>query len=356
MKELVIDIFRAVICFTPSFLAAFLLSGLFSAWMAVRKLNDPSFVENMTVRTGGVGILVGFLVSALVTLFFCKFYELTILCFFMQIIWLLIVTLPYYVLGLLDDIFHLTPVKKNFAFLFVVCLHYVPILFYYFFSTSYDRESWVFHLMFLYPVIIFAFSKCYNALGRIGGHCEMAFLGLWLAFLFADTSSDDFSTEICFLLSSAVFGLFVWNLYFKPRIRLGNAGGLFLGSCAALLASWIVLDYDAGLCYGVCLFLTLLAFPIYDACSVVLLRSKSYRDLSKSWHDHFAHRLLRGGFPLWAVNLITFAAAGVLPAVVLRLPHEFVFVGPVVIWVTLFCVDFFAYYASDRPLKTDSAD
>ena len=329
MKELVIDIFRAVICFTPSFLAAFLLSGLFSAWMAVRKLNDPSFVENMTVRTGGVGILVGFLVSALVTLFFCKFYELTILCFFMQIFWLLVVTLPYYVLGLLDDIFHLTPVKKNFAFLFVVCLHTVPIAFYYFYLITYESDGNVgaYRLMFLYPVIIFAFSKCYNALGRIGGHSEMAFLGLWLAFLFADTSSDDFSTEICFLLSSAVFGLFVWNLYFKPRIRLGNAGGLFLGSCAALLASWIVLDYDAGLCFRVCLFLTLLAFPIYDACSVVLLRSKGYRDLSKSWHDHFAHRLLRGGFPLWAVNLITFAAAGILPAAVLALPEYFVYAG-----------------------------
>ena len=293
-----------------------MLSGLFSAWMAVRKLNDPSFVENMTVRTGGVGILVGFLVSALVTLFFCKFYELTILCFFMQMFWLLVVTLPYYVLGLLDDIFHLTPVKKNFAFLFVVCLHTVPIAFYYFYLTTYESDGnvWAYRLMFLYPVIIFAFSKCYNALGRIGGHSEMAFLGLWLAFLFADTSSDDFSTEICFLLSSAVFGLFVWNL-----------------------------------------FLTLLAFPIYDACSVVLLRSKGYRDLSKSWHDHFAHRLLWGGFPLWAVNLITFAAAGILPAAVLALPEYFVYAGFGLVCFFLLIFDILAALLAKRAGNSSEA-
>ena len=101
---------------------------------------------------------------------------------------------------------------------------------------------------------------------------------------------------------------------------------------------------------------TLLAFPLYDTCAVMFLRVLRGQNPTIGGQDHYSHRLMRGGFPLWAVNLWTFIAAGVLPAAILVLPNRYVFAGPVVIWAAMFCFDYFAYYSTERPQKNDSAD
>lgn len=326
MKEIatrVVRIVHAAFFFALPFLTAFLLSGAITARKAKKSLrcSDP---EKRKIRpVCSAGILAGFLCAAFVYFFIGNFPEFSFLEYLLIESFLVMAALPYFILGCVQDSFNLK-METRAAASFVIVLAQILLCFLSVFIDVCEISS-VFYLILLLPIAFCFLGSAYDALRKVAGNLETAFWGLVIALVFQAFHKN----VLCFgiFVGGALLAPLVWNLCFKPRIRLGTGAGLFLGVCATFLVSCIVCDFDAGLGYKVCLFCTLLAFPIYDACSVVLLRSKGYRDLSKSWHDHFAHRLLRGGFPLWAVNLITFAAAGVLPAVVLALPEYFVYAG-----------------------------
>ena len=270
----------------------------------------------------------------------------------MGVVFLFGASFPYFLLGILDDIFHFRPVPKLIGFAIVAAVQ-IKALFY-LFSWS---DIWPFFLCLFIIGVLFFFSNSYNFLDNADGHCASAVLGLAFALFFMSKEPGLWSYA-GLVLASAVLGFLVWNFPVKPVLYLGDAGSLFLGSCAPVLVLFSVLfmnEKDDLLHILIKIFasVTLLAFPLYDTCAVMLLRIRRGQNPTIGGQDHYSHRLMRAGFPLWAVNLWTFIAAGVLPAAIFALPRRYVFAGPFVIWVALFCVDFFAYYSVDRPLKTD---
>jgi len=107
------------------------------------------------------------------------------------------------------------------------------------------------------------------------------------------------------------------------RIFLGDAGAMFIGFLLAGVS--VITTYyhyrESVLSLGVPLLI--LAIPLYDTASVIVIRLAEGRSLLPGDTSHFSHRLVNLGMrPREAVGTIHLAALAIgLPAVVLpRLP------------------------------------
>ena len=340
----------------PSLVTAFCVSAFFSILLAlvvdIIGKAAPTRTGGKMPLTGGVGIFFGFFVGLLV-FGINNFHKLDGFFFLMGVVFLFGASFPYFLLGILDDIFHFRPVPKLIGFAIVAAVQIIAL--FYLFSGS---DIWPFFLCLFIIGVLFFFSNSYNFLDNADGHCASAVRGLAFALFFMSKEPGLWSYA-GLVLASAVLGFLVWNFPVKPVLYLGDAGSLFLGSCAPALALSAIFDITKDSCdfsVGMCFVVTLLAFPLYDTCAVMFLRIWRGQNPTIGGQDHYSHRLMRGGFPLWAVNLWTFIASGVFPAVILRLPERYYPIGPFAIIFALFCVDYFAYFSADRSKKTDSAD
>ena len=344
----------------PSVLAAFLISAAASrllAYLYVKKgWCAPSRTGGAMPLTGGIGILAGF-VSCLLIFWIChRFDQLIDISFFLFSIIVLGLLLPFFVLGLLDDFVHFRPLPKLLLFILAAALQLILIfsclIVLSFSGYSFPPSSFLLPLLVVF--LLFFFANSYNFLDNANGHCAVAVLGTVLAAFFTSgTEINEAEIAIFHLgLAASVVGFLIWNFPFKPKLYLGDAGSLFLGALTVLMValsrpgeSHVVLECA-----------TLLAFPLYDTCAVMLLRVLRGQNPTIGGQDHYSHRLLRGGFPLWLVNLIAFTAAGVLPVIVLKLPSQTVFFGPFVIWAFLLFLDVLAALLAKMARNSSEAD
>jgi len=124
---------------------------------------------------------------------------------------------------------------------------------------------------------------------------------------------------LCLLLGSAA-GFLPYN--FAPASTfMGDAGSLVLGYFLAV-ASCLVTYVQPGrtyYLYGIFVPLVLLAVPLYDMCSVLLLRLRERRNPMVADRRHFSHRLIRRGMSprsavltIWLCTLATAVSATLL--------------------------------------------
>ena len=331
----------------PSLLTAFFVSAVVSrllAYLYVKKgWCAPSRTGGAMPLTGGIGIFIGFVVAS-VTGFFCVLRETSfVLEYSVETFVIFTASLPFFILGLLDDIFHFKPLPKLTGFVLIAAVQ-AALLSFYFLPLCWPDEPEVLAFVAFVPTALFFFSNSYNFLDNANGHCASVFLGLSLVLLMI-YRIDGAGASLGLVLGAAVLGFLIWNFPFKPKLYLGDAGSLFLGACAFVLAFYCASEfneYDIPIKFFV--FLTILAFPLYDTCAVMLLRVLRGQNPTIGGQDHYSHRLMRGGFPLWLVNLIAFTAAGILPVVFLKLPEGAVYFGPIAIWAFLLFIDVLAAF------------
>ena len=99
-------------------------------------------------------------------------------------------------------------------------------------------------------------------------------------------------------LAGATAGFLVFN--FPPAtIYMGDAGGLFLGFVLSVLTILFTFyrsgPSPSGHLYGVLMPIFILALPIFDTLTVVVIRVREHRPIWKGDRCHFSHRLLALG-------------------------------------------------------------
>jgi UDP-GlcNAc:undecaprenyl-phosphate GlcNAc-1-phosphate transferase len=147
-----------------------------------------------------------------------------------------------------------------------------------------------------------------NADGLSGGVAAIIALLLVVGGLL---SGQAFVPAVGSLIVGACLGFLVYN--FPPaRIFMGDAGSLVLGywlGTLSLLTTYRK-DEDGDNPLGVLTPLVILAVPLYDVVSVVLIRLKERRPIWEGDRRHFSHRLIaRGLSPRQAVMTIYLATA-----------------------------------------------
>jgi UDP-GlcNAc:undecaprenyl-phosphate GlcNAc-1-phosphate transferase len=90
---------------------------------------------------------------------------------------------------------------------------------------------------------------------------------------------------------------FLRHNLFPARIFLGSSGSFFLGyilSVSVVSATFAI--EGASAVFAVLMPILLLAVPLYDTASVVLIRLKEHRPIFRGDRSHIHHRLLGAGF------------------------------------------------------------
>ncbi len=145
-------------------------------------------------------------------------------------------------------------------------------------------------------VIINAFNFLDNMDGLAGGVAAVC-AGLYLASTLI--GGQWFVAALSALLLGALLGFLVFN--FPPaKLFMGDGGSLVVGLMLAVISiRTTYFDSHAlqtpGHWYGVLMPLMVLAVPLYDFASVVLLRAARGQNPMRGDHNHFSHRLVRLG-------------------------------------------------------------
>lgn len=137
--------------------------------------------------------------------------------------------------------------------------------------------------------------------GLAGGVGEIGFFILMLLALTPFVNQPSLAA-ICLLLAGLYGGFLVFNIY-PSKIFLGTYGSMFLGFILAVISI-----IGGGKVATASL---VLAFPIIDACSVILQRVYAQQSIFSGDNRHFHHKLLKIGLSqrqavviMWSISLI----------------------------------------------------
>ncbi len=184
-------------------------------------------------------------------------------------------------------------------------------------------------------------TNSFNLLDNMDGLCSgtVAISSAVLALVALTAGESPLALSAC-ALSGAAVGFLWWNRA-PASIFLGDAGSLFVGfNMACLTVTTTYYHYQSESVLGIGVPFLLLAIPLYDTASVILIRLREGRKVWKGDTSHFSHRLVDLGMTRrTAVSTIHLAALAIaLPAILLaRLPaaEGCLVVGQAVLVLTL---------------------
>ncbi len=167
---------------------------------------------------------------------------------------------------------------------------------------------------------IVAITNSFNLLDNMDGLCSgtVAIAAAMLALVALDTANWTMTVVLAALCGSFC-GFWVFNRA-PASIFLGDAGSLFAGfmmACATALVTYYRVSRPSHLAIGIPVLI--LAIPLYDTISVVVIRIKEGRPIMRGDTSHFSHRLVDLGMTRrQAVTTVHLACLAIgLPAVVL---------------------------------------
>ena len=162
-------------------------------------------------------------------------------------------------------------------------------------------------------------TNSFNMLDNMDGLA--ASVGLIVAILFCGAQvavGSLFVPAVMLVVAGALAGFLVHN-HWPARLFMGDAGSNFLGFLlgALTVAGTFTRDAPAYSPYGVLAPLLVMAVPLYDMTSVILIRLSEGRSPFLGDRRHFSHRLVARGLTIpqavWTIDLVTLAGgAGAL--------------------------------------------
>ncbi len=228
-----------------------------------------------------------------------------------QVLALLVGGTVMVIMGLVDDLFSLTPAVK---FLFEIIAAVLLIIF------GVKLEFLPSHPILTYLLTVFWVLAVTNAVniidimdGLSGGVAVVACLGfVFVPFL----DAHSYVPLTAAVLGGSVLGFLPYN-YQPARIYMGDSGALFLGFMLSAIAMGH--GYTQNNIVGLIAPLFILGVPLYDTALVMMLRFIRKRSMFRGSNDHLALRLRKIGFTvkqtvhlLWFVSALLVLAAGFL--------------------------------------------
>jgi UDP-GlcNAc:undecaprenyl-phosphate GlcNAc-1-phosphate transferase len=184
---------------------------------------------------------------------------------------------------------------------------------------------------------IVGLTNAFNMLDNMDGLAASVGLIASLLFCAAQVAVDDlFVPAILLVLAGALGGFLVHNRA-PARLFMGDAGSNFLGFLLGTLTVVGTFTRGGHSECGVLAPLLVMAVPLYDMSSVVLIRLREGRSPFKGDRRHFSHRLVARGLTpsqaVWTIDLVTLA--GGLGALLL---HKLEWPGAAVVLAQTACL------------------
>ncbi len=199
--------------------------------------------------------------------------------------------------------------------------------------------------LFEHPVIegivtvlwIVGMTNAFNMLDNMDGLAASVGLIAALLFCAAQVAVEDLFVPAVLLVLAGALGGFLVHNHAPARLFMGDAGSNFLGF---LLGTLTVVGTFTRTGYSRCSVLApllVMAVPLYDMCSVIVIRLREGRSPFKADRRHFSHRLVARGLTppqaVWTIDLVTLA--GGLGALLL---HRLDWPGAAVVMAQTVCL------------------
>ena len=206
--------------------------------------------------------------------------------------------------GLLDDIKTLRPLNKLlFQIILGIGLYVADVR-----ITVFCGPGLL--SMFITVFWVVAITNAFNLLDNIDGlSAGVGAIASFILFLQCVQGGQILVALLLIIFIGSLCGYLVFN-YPPAKIFMGDAGSLFIGYFISVLTikSTFYFDKDLSL-VPFATPLVILAVPIYDTVSVIIIRLKNKKPIFAGDKNHFSHRLLRAGMSnRQAVNFIYLVA------------------------------------------------
>jgi UDP-GlcNAc:undecaprenyl-phosphate/decaprenyl-phosphate GlcNAc-1-phosphate transferase len=218
-----------------------------------------------------------------------------------------------FVLGLVDDIYHLTPVRK-FAGQLLAAGLLISL------GVVYPLHSSMTVNIVVSVLWLVGITNAFNLLDNMDGlSAGIALISAGYLTVFYAVGGYRDQAVIVALSAGAIAGFLVFN--FSPaRIFMGDSGSLFIGF---LLGATSILEvaHVAAVPAFVLAPVTVLAIPIFDTLFVSVTRRLRGQAISQGGTDHSSHRLVRLGLQERTAVLLLYALSAGSGAVALLTRH-----------------------------------
>ncbi len=225
-----------------------------------------------------------------------------------------------FLLGLLDDVWQLSPwVRLGVQAVVAAVLWFVSEDLR---VTAFVGAGW---LSCLYTVLwIVGMTNAFNLLDNMDGlSAGVAVVASFVFLVVAVLTQQYFLAAILLVFAGSLLGFLVFN--FSPAtLFMGDAGstfiGYFLGTLTILFTFYTERGHNP--VSAIVVPLVILAVPLYDTTSVVLIRLTSGRPIFGADKNHFSHRLVALGMSTRAAVLTIYLVTlctGLLAPLLLRL-------------------------------------
>ena len=240
----------------------------------VAKPNQLRWHKNTTALLGGIGIFVAFLIP---TFFFIKIDK--------TIAGLLVGISVMFLIGLVDDIFHIKPQLKLIGQIFASCIILA-------FGINFEiiPLRWI-----VLPLTIFwivGITNAFNLLDNMDGlSCGIAFISCAFLFAFSLLNEMHIVALLSIILAGASLGFLRYNFY-PAKIFMGDCGSQFLGMVIAVIAVIGTARHISNLLVTLAIPVLILSVPIFDTTFVTFIRKLKGQPISRGGKDHTSHRLV----------------------------------------------------------------
>jgi UDP-GlcNAc:undecaprenyl-phosphate GlcNAc-1-phosphate transferase len=194
-----------------------------------------------------------------------------------------------FVVGVLDDLFQLSPLAKLVSSLIIGAFLVFSLA-----QRPDNGLPWTYTLVgtVWFAGVCHAFNLLDNMDGLAGGVALVA--AAFLAWLLAGALGAPVLL-LLLALSGALLGFLYWN---RPPARLfmGDCGSLFIGAAVAGASLVPVLHEPPPFPWTSVVVVLILAAPLFDTAFVLLLRRLAGRSATRGGTDHVSHRLVSLGF------------------------------------------------------------
>ena len=193
-----------------------------------------------------------------------------------------------FIVGLLDDFFHIKPQTKLVGQILIASLvTFLGFRLHWFTSLTVDTMitmAW-----------IVGITNAFNLLDNMDGLCAgIAFIAaLFLTILYWDLAPEAALVGLAFGGALAAFLIFNFN---PASIFMGDCGSLAIGFTLAVLGLYFSETQAASVVANFAVPVMVLLVPIFDTTLVTFIRLLSGRKASVGGRDHASHRLVLMGF------------------------------------------------------------
>jgi UDP-GlcNAc:undecaprenyl-phosphate GlcNAc-1-phosphate transferase len=189
-----------------------------------------------------------------------------------------------FILGLIDDFFHIKPHIKLFGQILIASfVAFLGFRMHWFTSLTLDTLVTIFWIV--------GITNAFNLIDNMDGLCAgIGFIAAaFLSVLFFNSSPAASITAL--IIAGSLFGFLFYN--FNPAsIFMGDSGSLFIGFSLSMLSLYY---FETGAANAISLYavpILILMVPIFDTTMVTFIRILSGRKASVGGKDHTSHRLV----------------------------------------------------------------